>query len=214
MDVFEIRPGQRVLFVGDSITDTEYRTRAEPLGYGYVMLFDAWTSAARPDLHLEVVNRGNDGDTVVDLEARWEGDVLAQRPDWLFVMIGVNDVINRYQEAYLPRAVTDEEYRAAYRRVLQRTREQLPSEVVLLEPTPLDVPREHPANVDLERLCGIVAEVAAAFGARVVPVQRRLVDAMQRAPQKRWYQDPTHPWFPGHACIAQAVLEHLGWRIG
>jgi lysophospholipase L1-like esterase len=206
--------GQRVLFLGDSITDCEHRGRAQPLGYGYVMLIDALLAAHDPDLALDIVNRGNDGDTIVDLERRFEQDVVALRPDWLFVMIGVNDVINRYQEAYRARAVDDATYRATWHRLLPRARSAGPADrIVLLEPTPLDYDVDPAPNADLRALAAIVREVAGEHGVDVVPLQERMA-AVLRGPQRsRWYQNPTHPDFRGHARIALAILDHLGWRF-
>ncbi|MFT4511490.1 MAG: lysophospholipase L1-like esterase [Planctomycetota bacterium] len=47
-------------------------------------------AAAQPELQLDIINRGNDGDTVVDLANHWQSDVIELRPDWLFVLIGTS----------------------------------------------------------------------------------------------------------------------------
>src|SRR4051812_30904703 len=83
---------QKILFAGDSITDAGRRSLAAPYGEGYVSMVRNFVLARYPELGLTFVNRGVAGDTVRDLDARWERDVIAERPDWLAVFIGINDV--------------------------------------------------------------------------------------------------------------------------
>ena len=43
-----------------------------------------------------MLNRGVSGDTVRELKARWQADVLNLKPDWLSVCIGINDVWQQF----------------------------------------------------------------------------------------------------------------------
>jgi acyl-CoA thioesterase I len=85
----------RVVFVGDSITDAG-RDRADraSLGDGYVGLVA--TDLRRETPGTEVVNVGIGGDRAVDLERRWQDDVVAAAPDVLSVYVGVNDTWRRF----------------------------------------------------------------------------------------------------------------------
>ena len=70
-------PGARILFQGDSITDGNRGRSADPnhiLGHGYVFIIAARHGAAFPDLKLDFINRGVSGNTVLDLEKRWQKD--------------------------------------------------------------------------------------------------------------------------------------------
>src|SRR5512139_2711418 len=89
--------GQRVLFIGDSITDCDRRFLAAPYGDGYMNLVRAFVTARHPQVRLTWLNRGVSGDTVRDLARRWEHDVLALQPDWLSVLIGINDIWRGYE---------------------------------------------------------------------------------------------------------------------
>src|SRR5580698_60236 len=87
-------PGARILFQGDSITDGNRGRTADPnhiLGHGYVFIIAAKFGAAFPEAKLEFFNRGVSGNTVLDLEKRWQKDTLDLKPDVLSVLIGVND---------------------------------------------------------------------------------------------------------------------------
>jgi len=101
-------PGARILFQGDSITDGNCGRNEDPnhiLGHGYVFLIAARHGAAFPDLKLDFINRGVSGNTVLDLEKRWQKDTLDLKPDILSILIGVNDdgrgvPLDQYEQVY------------------------------------------------------------------------------------------------------------------
>jgi lysophospholipase L1-like esterase len=206
-----IEPGQRLLFIGDSITDTEYRTRAAPLGYGYVMMFHAFLDSSRPGLNLEVLNRGNDGDTIADLAGRWQRDVIENEPDWVFVMIGTNDVGNRFVPGRVHLAVDDQAFDATLQELITRTRAHTRARTVFVEPPIFDLPLAAEPNRAVARLCERIAATTARLACERVAVRAEMARAMQDGHTAGWFQNVNHPHFTGHAFIAQRVLLHVGW---
>ena len=77
---------KRVVFLGDSIT----QAAVEPGGY-LTLLREALSNAGQGDAY-ELLGAGISGNKVPDLQKRLDKDVLAQRPDLVFIYIGVNDV--------------------------------------------------------------------------------------------------------------------------
>src|SRR5262245_14983449 len=100
-----IQPASKLVLIGDSITDCE---RARPvgeglfaaLGKGYVSLVDSLLQSTYPQQGIRVVNMGISGNTVRDLKDRWSSDVLALEPDWLSIMIGINDVWRHFDSPW------------------------------------------------------------------------------------------------------------------
>lgn len=129
----QLQNDDRIVFIGDSITDCERRVDVDALGNGFVRLFHDLLLAREPEKHIHIINRGLSGETVVDLAARWQRDVIAQNPDWLYVMIGINDV-----HAYLnkeSRGVDPQTYRRYYHECLALTRQKLPEcRILLIDP--------------------------------------------------------------------------------
>lgn len=132
-------PHQTLLFIGDSITDCGRRGDSTdtgphvPYGNGYVHLTRAFLLARYGALDLQIVNRGIGGNTVRDLERRWEEDAIALQPDWLSIKIGINDVwrlIARRPDEHVPL----DEYAATYRRLLERARAGTGARLILMEP--------------------------------------------------------------------------------
>ena len=78
---FWIQDGERMLFIGDSITDCGRRDRAVPLGDGYVSIFTELATARYPERNIDWVNMGIGGNRTTHLKERWQTDVIDQRPD-------------------------------------------------------------------------------------------------------------------------------------
>src|SRR5262245_10927149 len=117
----------KLLMIGDSITDAGRARpvgegRGDAIGRGYVMMVDALLNAVYPEQQIRVVNQGVSGNTVRDLKARWQADVLDLKPDWVSVMIGANDVWRQFD---LPRQtekhVLIDEYEKTLEELVQQT---------------------------------------------------------------------------------------------
>ncbi|MEN8173855.1 MAG: GDSL-type esterase/lipase family protein, partial [Chloroflexota bacterium] len=86
-----IEPKSRLVFIGDSITDCGRKRPVgegrfnQALGDGYVSLVDAALTATYPDYAIKTINMGISGNTIRDLKARWQRDVLDINPDWLVI---------------------------------------------------------------------------------------------------------------------------------
>ena len=132
--------GDRILFQGDSVTDCG-RDRDDPtaLGYGYVMLTAAALQARAPELDLTILNRGIGGNRSRDLVARWSEDCVDLAPDWVSIMIGINDTWRRYDSND---PTTAEQFESAYRTLLQRVTAETSARIVLCEPFLLDYPAD------------------------------------------------------------------------
>ncbi|MGW3811345.1 SGNH/GDSL hydrolase family protein [Micromonospora sp. NPDC005113] len=204
-----LRTGQRVLFIGDSITDCGRRDTAAPYGAGYVSLVRALVGARHPELDVEWINRGVSGDTVRNLAARWDDDAIAERPDWLSVMIGINDIWRRYGDRP-DEAVPLDEYERTLRDLLRHAVDATGCRLILGDPFLIEADRSDPQRANTDRYCAVVAALATEFDAVHVPTQAAFDRVLAVSPAKRWADDRVHPHLPGHAVLADAFLTALG----
>src|ERR1700676_2790310 len=133
-----IKPGERLIFIGDSVTDCGRlrpvgRGSPEALGEGYVAAVGAMLALVHPRRPVRITNMGTSGNTVRDLAARWDADVIALEPDWLSVMIGINDVWRQFDGKDRKAAVMLHEFWDTYEGLLARTRPLLKG-LVLMTP--------------------------------------------------------------------------------
>jgi lysophospholipase L1-like esterase len=200
--------GQRVLFIGDSITDCGRRDDQAPYGNGYMSLVRALVSARHPGTRLEWRNHGISGNTVRDLAARWESDAVAVRPDWLSVMIGINDVWRAF-DGQPDLAVPVDEYERTLRALLRRAVEATGCRLILADPYLVEPDRAEPQRAESDRYGAVVAGLAAEFDAIHIATQAAFDRVLAVSAVTDWADDRVHPDLPGHAVIADAYLAAL-----
>lgn len=203
---------RRILFQGDSITDGNRGRDADPnhiLGHGYAFWIAAELGLASADKQPEFVNRGISGSRVGDLEARWREDAIELAPDTISILVGVNDILMSIAK---PGGFDPIGYEQGYRRLLERTRSELPeAKLILCEPFIL--PGGH-TDYDWQAwksaadACSeAVQRLAQRFGAVFVPLQKSFDAACQTAPASYWIWDGVHPTTAGHGLLAKRWLE-------
>ena len=190
------------VFIGDSVTDCD-RLIQPPYGDGYV-----YNIANSGRLKGEIINVGISGHRMIDLENRWDTDVLAHKPTLVSVAIGINDMWRRY-DSNDPTSVED--FEEGYRRVLKATKAQGNPELVLCEPFLLSVREEmNTWREDLDPKISVVHALAAEFGATLVRFDQRLNDVAQEMSMLELAEDGVHPSKLGHQIMADRCLDPVG----
>jgi acyl-CoA thioesterase I len=190
------------VFIGDSVTDCG-RLVELPYGNGYV-----FNIAQSGRLAGEIINVGTSGHRLVDLENRWNTDVLAHNPTLVSVAIGINEVWRRY-DSNDPTSVEDFEER--YRRVLTATKAHGNPELILCEPFLLEVRDEMKTwREDLDPKIAVVHKMAAEFGAKLVSFDQRFKAIAQEIAMTELADDGIHPSKLGHEIIADLWLRTVG----
>jgi len=193
--------GARILFQGDSITDGNRGRSEDPnhiLGHGYVFIIAAKYGAAFAALDLNFMNRGISGNTVRELQKRWEKDTLALKPDVLSILIGVNDQSHN---------VPLDEYERTYEELIAQAKTANPKlRLVLCEPFTLPVgPRKdgyETWRAGIQARQDVVAKLAAKHDAALVHFQPVFDAACKAAPAEHWIWDGVHPTYSGHQLMA------------
>ena len=157
---------------------------------------------------------GCSGNTVRDLQARWQTDVLDLQPDWLSVMIGINDVWRRFDspwqsEWHVPLA----EYAQTLETLVASTRPQVKG-MVLLTPYMVEPNRADPMRSMMDEYGAVVQQIAARHDAICVDTQAAfdLVLAQLHPMALAW--DRIHPTLTGHMVLARAFLGAVGYEWG
>lgn len=199
-----LKGGDRMVFLGDSITQQQIYTR-------YVMNYFA---LRHPGMEVEFRNAGVGGDTAVGAIKRLNEDVLDLRPDVVSICFGMNDAgYTKFEE---------ERYETfmAGMTVLLSELKRVKAKVVLLTPGPVDPDKAASwldgkvYNETLARYAEGVKELAARKGLPVYDIHELLLDVQTRAkaedPEFTMIPDAVHPSPPGQALMAYALLKALG----
>lgn len=188
-------PGETVVFFGDSVTDCRHRQDPDQLGQGYVRMLAEGALQDR-----RVSNAGISGNRVVDLQHRLAEDVLAERPDVVSIMIGVNDTWRRFDR---DDPTSTEAYEAGYRDLVARVLES-GARLVLAEPfvVPVTDEQETAWRDDLDPRIAVVHRIGSEIGAVVVPTDRELNRLAAGQGAQTLAADGVHPTPAGHQAIA------------
>lgn len=208
----------RILFIGDSITDAGRDPLGEPapwlpqfgLGNGYVSQVWSWLTAAYPEAGFRVFNKGTSGNTVRDLSARWQNDVLECSPDVLCVMIGINDVWRQFdtprrEENHVPPG----EYRATLENLINQTLPNL-KQLYLASPFFIEPNREDAMRRRMDEYGSIIRDLAFQNNATFIDVQSAFDAALVHLHPGALAWDRIHPGPHGHMIISRAFLKAFG----
>lgn len=217
-----IEAGSTLLFIGDSITDCG---RARPIGEanpwswgeigsGYVRDLAAYFGAVYPERLIRVRNVGTSGNTVRDLATRWKSDVLDLAPDWLSVMIGINDVWRQFDSPLAPeRAVPLNEYAETLWSLVHRTRPRLKG-LVLMTPYVVEASLSDPMRARMDEYGAAVREIAEEFEAHFVDTQAAFDALLKHVHPTSVAWDRIHCGPVGHLTLARAFLAAVNAKTG
>lgn len=206
----------KILFIGDSISDYD---RARPIGEG---LFNAWGTSyvanvgslltcMYPELHLRVVNMGVSGNQTRDLLARWQTDVIDLKPDYVSILIGINDVWRQFDSPLLTEQhVSPEEYRENYEKLLAQTL-PITKGVILMTPYIMEPNKQDPMRARMDEYTEIVKDLAAKYNLICVDLQAAWDKLFEHMHPMNIAWDRIHPNQTGAMYIAKQFLAAVGF---
>ena len=200
--------GARVLFYGDSITDAgRSRTVDTEWGRGYAARTARAYQALLPEQEIVFLNRGISGNTSADLLTRYEQDVLALQPDFVSVMIGINDTWRRYDSNDI---TSKEQFETNLTELLEKIKKGLPdTKLMLIEPflLPTD-PEKEIFWEDLGPKIEVVRRLARKYADVYLPMNGILTNSLiEKVPTEELSYDGVHLSDPGCAIMAKEYLK-------
>lgn len=200
-----------IVFQGDSITDAgRNRENDNERGIGYPTLVAAELGFKYPGEYV-FINEGVSGNRIVDLYARIKRDIIHRRPDYLTILIGINDVWHEINER---NGVDNAKFFRVYCNLIEEIKAVLPDiKIIILEPFVLKASAtEKNWNVfrrETEMRAESAKAVAEKFGLGFIPLQDKFDEAATKASPSYWLSDGVHPTAMGHELIAREVVSAL-----
>jgi lysophospholipase L1-like esterase len=209
---FQLKPGDRVVFYGDSITDQRL----------YTTFVETFVRTRFPELDVSFVHSGWGGDRVTgggggSVDVRLKRDVAAYKPTVVTIMLGMND--GRYRA--FDQSVYDW-YTTGFDLLLKQLKTLTPNaRITLIRPSPYDEVTR-PAmpgggyNPVLVRFGDYLKDYAAKQGMSVADLNGPVVKMLEKANAtnselaQRIIPDRVHPGGSGHLIMAGALLKDWG----
>ena len=147
-----------------------------------------------------------------DLAGRWSTDVRALEPDWLSIMIGINDVWRQFDSPMQTEwHVSLDEYQATLERLIEKTKPQLKG-LILITPYFIETNHSEPMRAMMDQYGEIVRQLAEKHEAILVDTQAAFNVVLQSVHAMSLALDRVHPNLTGHMILARAFLDAIGYE--
>lgn len=203
----------RILFQGDSITDAfRHRELDSYLGSGYPNFITGILGNEYPD-KFEFINRGVSGNRVVDMYVRIRKDIIDLEPDYLSILIGINDV---WHELECGDGIESEKFEKVYDLMLEEITKKLPNtKLILMEPFIVKGSATNSTDevfryfkIETNKRRGIIKKMSKKYNALFVPLQD-IFDCLEKENKniENYVRDGIHPTAAGSLLIANRWID-------
>ena len=206
---FALKPGDRVVFYGDSITDQRL----------YTTFAETYAVTRFPNLNATFIHSGWGGDRVTGggggpVDVRLQRDVLAYRPTVMTIMLGMNDA--SYKAFDQPIFDT---FKNGYEHIIDTVTKADPGiRITVIEPSPFDDVTRPPQfdggyNGTLLQYSDFIQDLGTRRHLTVADLNNPVVAALQEANDidatlaAKLIPDRVHPGPAGHLLMAEALLK-------
>jgi len=204
---------KRFLFQGDSITDANREDDDRVnfgLGTGYPLLVATdFLKNRKGDFCF--LNRGKSGDRVTDIYARIKEDIINLKPDYMSILVGVNDVAH---ELTMQCGVDEEKYEKIYGMLIEEVKKALPDiKIIILEPFVLKGTATQEMwpqfRTEVKKRANAAKRVAEKYSLCFVPLQNLFDDVSSDGNTEYWSTDGVHPTSAGHQIIKEELVKAI-----
>ncbi len=198
-----MKSGETVAFMGDSITDMG---NWKPGGYLHLVA----DGLQREGIKINILPAGRGGNRSTQMLARVDADVIAKKPDWMFLSCGVNDVWHGDNGVKLP------DYERSMRAIAEKVL-AAKIKLIILSPTLIyEEPNSQP-NVRMEPYIAALKKIAADNNVLYVDLNTRMRNeiatyppAMRKLERNVLTTDGVHMNATGNQMMAESILLALG----
>ena len=206
----------RIVFAGDSVTDMGSGAPVteglrDSLGFGYVRMIENLLMSAYPELTLRITNSGLSGNTSRDLLTRWERDVLNLNPDWVSIMIGINDVWRQFDTPAMTNyAVLPQDYEKNIEAMLISLQGRVKG-VFLMTPYYMEPNRTDAMRARMDEYGEICRRLAEKYDCIFIDTQAMFDEYFKYQHSAYIAWDRVHPNQIGAMLLAREFLNHCGF---
>lgn len=205
-----------ILFTGDSITNASRIAQryaipndTQALGKGYVKVVSSYLNNEYAHKRFKIYNTGVSGNTVKNVYARLQRDVIDLKPTVINLLLGVNDCNVAFRDEGKS---NPEKFEQDYRQLLESIKQKLPdTRLVICEPFAHKGVRE---KIDgwfahFHDYRKVAKNIAIEFGATFIPLQEAFDNAIAASELACFTKDGIHPSLGGVGLMSNVWISHL-----
>lgn len=210
----KIKENGKILCIGDSVTDCGRRLPVgegnDSLGNGYVQYLHALIDSQHPEEHIRVINMGIGGNTSRDVKSRYGKDALDLNPDYVILMIGINDIWRRMISVNdRENQISLEEYGNTIQWICRETVNKVEG-MFLLSPIFMNTNPNDEMRIWVEKYQQELKRIAGEYdNVEYLDVQKNFDRYFQYYHYSAMASDAVHPNHVGHMMIANEIYSNL-----
>lgn len=208
MNTIALKKGNKVVIIGDSITDVKFNRKKRFSIKGnnvYALQLKKIIKNYSSDIDVQI--KGIASNRTYHVYDRLTKDCINLKPDVIIMLIGVNDAWENYVPEQYPPLVRPME--PHMREIYRRINTELPgTQVLYLMPFMIDAVEEKlPFHGVLDEFREKLKSLATEYGACVLDLQQIFNEKQKTTDPKKLAVDGIHPTNLGHKVIADAIAE-------
>ena len=146
------------------------------------------------------------------LKDRWQRDVIDQKPDWVSIMIGINDVWRQFDLPLMKEQhVLPEEFEKTLDNLVTTTLRSAKG-VVLMAPYYIEPNRKDAMRARMDEYGAIVRKIATKRKTLFADTQAAFDTILENCHPAALAWDRVHPNQIGHTVIARTFLDAIGFE--
>ena len=198
----KLRKNSLVLFQGDSVTDC-HRNREDEndLGNSYVKYVYKFLK----NFNIKVINKAISGNRVDHLLQRFDKDFKDINPDYLFLLIGVNDTWHNF-----PNNKDDKTFYQEYDLLLSKIKKEMNCEIILMEPFIIGYNKEITImRKDLLGKIEIIRELAKKYKCEYITFENDLAEILVNDDETLYSLEGIHPKDITYQIMANKIISKI-----
>ena len=208
--MIQIKDNQRILFIGDSITDVKWNKNVNQrfrLNSYDTYPLQVARALKKKRKGLKFFFRGIASNRTYHLYDRLTKDCISLKPDVIVMLIGVNDAWENYVPEQYPPLLRPMEPHV--KEVYRRIKAELPNaKLITLLPFLIStIEEKQPFHKVLDEYVEKLREFASGNADEIVDLQHLFDEAEKTTAPILLSRDSVHPTSLGHSVIASAVLD-------
>lgn len=200
--MIEIKKNSKVLFEGDSVTDcNRNRDDITSLGNSYVKDVANYLK----QYNITCYNKAISGSKVCDLIPRYNDSFKNLKPDYIFLMIGVNDTWHNF-----PNSLNTKTFENELDYILYQIKKQKKVKIILLEPFIIGYNEEITCmKDDLNDKIEAIKKIAKKYNCEYLSFKEQFEQVLTKDNYLEYTVEGIHLLEKGYEIISKKIIENI-----
>lgn len=191
----------KIICIGDSLTQ----------GFG-VSKAECWVDLLNNKTQIDIVNKGINGDTTAGMLSRFQIDVIAEKPKYVIIMGGVNDIILENSRGAMQSNIMAMVHQAYYHHIIPIVGISIKADSENFRKDWLEITDVSVLNNKIMEYRNWIIKFSRVFNVMVIDFYAEFDNKIQGDTSK-FLLDGLHPSKDGHQILANIASDYIEFKL-